>query len=67
VLHYETFDAFSTRCASIELKRKVKRMNLTLVLLGRNSSFDSLGGDNELGLVPYLGNAYLEILHRNEF
>jgi len=42
-------------------------MNLTLVLLGRNSSFDSLDGDNELSLFPYLGNAFLEILHRNEF
>ena len=67
MLHKETFNAFSTRFASIELKRKAKRMNLTLVLLGRNSSFDSLDGDNELSLVPCCGNAYLEILHRNEF
>jgi len=36
-------------------------------MFGRNSSFDSLGGDNELGSVPYSGNAYLDILHRNEF
>ena len=38
-----------------------------IVLLWRNSSFDLLDGDNELSLVPCSGNAYYEILHRNEF